>query len=193
MKQTLFAVFLSIAVLIGGVVLLTSKKPEPKLPAQPTILGPVPRNARRRPKATSTDETAIRQRVGEGEEEDDALRLSDDDEAERDAVMWQIGDDEDEEDGLDGDAKHATGSKPHDATRPPPPAYHGGDEDDVHEEVRGLISAQDGEDSSAGHAPEGSGDAARTTPPITTVRHTKDDDDDFGEWEDGAAPVTTHR
>ncbi|KAF8325224.1 uncharacterized protein EI90DRAFT_3073443 [Cantharellus anzutake] len=100
----LFAIFVSIVILIVGVILLTNKKPEPKAAAQQsTILGPVPlnvRRGRRRPK--SSEPQVDLQDDDDRIEEDDALRASDDEQ--EDAAVWRIGEDDDE---VDGDISHA--------------------------------------------------------------------------------------
>ena len=168
-------------VLIGGVVLLTNKKPEPKAPAQTTIMGPVPRSERRgrqRPKVPSSGsiEGPHLENEDEGGAEDDALRLSD---GEEDASMWQIGDDDDgnAEDGDD-----------HIEPVRPPLAYRGQD-DDVHEEVHGLMDGdENGEhEDSHRHGADAVTKGLRTVPP--PALHA--DQDGFGDWEDGG--VAGHR
>ena len=89
---TLFLIFVSIMILILGVVLLTLKKPEKRggAPITPRIPGPargiMPRHRR------SGSKQDIEQGDGRGSEVD--ARELDDDQA-----MWQVGEDSDEEDG----------------------------------------------------------------------------------------------
>lgn len=176
----MFAVFISIAVLIGGVVLLTNKKPEPKAPAPSTILGPVRRGVqagRRRPRAGGVSADSTDGLYHEGEE-DDALRGSDDDDdndGDRESAMWQIGDDEDDADDVDVDVKK------------PAPAHHPAE---GHEETHALFADHDGDhDAGAGTGPQKVGESTTSrTAAGTATRNAREDDDDFGEWEDGAAP-----
>jgi predicted membrane channel-forming protein YqfA (hemolysin III family) len=74
---TLFLIFVSILVLISGVVLLTHKKPEPVAAKVKSARQP------RRPKSTGPQN-------GEGE----------------DRVLWAVGDDEDDNEGEDDDIDH---------------------------------------------------------------------------------------
>jgi len=169
-------------VLIGGVVLLTNKKPEPKAPAQTTIMGPVPRTerrGRRRPKVPSSGSIdGLRlEHENEGEAEDDALRLSD---GEEDASMWQIGDDDDDGDAEDGN-DHVEPVRP--------PAYRG-QNDDVHEEVHGLMDGdENGEHDEDSHRPGGVAETKGSRTVLPPALHA--DQDGFGDWEDGA--VAGHR
>jgi len=159
---TLFAVFISIAILIAGVVLLTSEKPEPKAaPQQSTILGPVPlhaRRGRRRPKVygSQVDVHGDDDRI----EEDDALRGSDDEQ--EDAVMWQIGEDEDE----DEEVSHALGLGDEGPTVPPV----------AHSEAQ---RPEENVERSTQHPSEHS--ASLTTSVHTSQVHSSDDP--FGDWE----------
>jgi len=190
---TLFAVFVSIGVLISGVVLLTNKKPETKPTTNsnnPTMLGPVPRSARRAAKIRSTNDDDDDDEHAQGDEEDDALRLSDDDDAERDAVVWQIGAEEEEEEGeehrvgmsVPKDAASSSSKLDLDAKVPRPlsgpPVY-------AHDEQRGLMGEDD---------PSGSGDpfadsqSKAPEPGIETpTLHgagNGGEDDEFGEFEE---------
>ncbi|EPS99891.1 hypothetical protein FOMPIDRAFT_1024026 [Fomitopsis schrenkii] len=81
---TLFLIFVSMIILISGVVLLTYKKPEKKIPPAAAAPGNVvmashPPNGVGRPRRKSD---------GDGEDEQDALRTGDEPEPEE---VWQIG------------------------------------------------------------------------------------------------------
>ncbi|KZT68262.1 hypothetical protein DAEQUDRAFT_692718 [Daedalea quercina L-15889] len=85
---TLFLIFVSMIILISGVVMLTYKKPEKKATTAGT-----PGNvamASRSPRGTG------RKGSGEGEDEQDALRTGDEPDSEE---IWQIGNMSDDEDG----------------------------------------------------------------------------------------------
>ncbi|KAF8320817.1 hypothetical protein DL93DRAFT_2131210 [Clavulina sp. PMI_390] len=94
----LFAIFLSICILISGVVLLTSKKPEPSAP-QPNQPGG---NARRKQMQSISSSSPMLDGEEEyGDEEDDELHPTGNSggkEGDEEHQMWQIGDDEDDDD-----------------------------------------------------------------------------------------------
>ena len=96
----LFLIFVSIVVLIGGVVLLTNKKPEKMQQQQGpgTTLAVLPARPR------SKDKDAKGGGGGSGSEAE-ALRLA---EPGEDEVVWQLGEDSDEEDRGDGYAQEGS-------------------------------------------------------------------------------------
>ncbi|KZT26776.1 hypothetical protein NEOLEDRAFT_1177356 [Neolentinus lepideus HHB14362 ss-1] len=81
---TLFLIFISMLILISGVVLLTHKKPEPKRPAGATRLSSIPSGRR-----------TVKKAKGDAEEEE-GLRPEGD--VENQEVVWQVGDASDDED-----------------------------------------------------------------------------------------------
>lgn len=87
----LFLIFISIMVLISGVVLLTLKKPETKdaLPSTPAA----PSSARPRPRSATIDSKSGDQ------DEEAALRGDDRDRLGVEEETWQVGDDSDDESG----------------------------------------------------------------------------------------------
>ncbi|TFK54263.1 hypothetical protein OE88DRAFT_1695526 [Heliocybe sulcata] len=93
---TLFLIFVSILILISGVVLLTYKKPEPKGHAGATRLSSIP-SSRKKTKKAKGDE-----------EEEEGLRP--DGEAGNQEIVWQVGDASDEED--EQEHEHAPPSRP---------------------------------------------------------------------------------
>lgn len=97
----LFLIFLSIVVLIGGVVLLTNKKPEKLEQAQSTQLSNLSQRSRSSTKKLGSDEDEDGEEAG--------LRRAEPGEEE---VMWQLGEDSDDENGI-----HATP----DEGKPPQP------------------------------------------------------------------------
>jgi hypothetical protein len=108
---TLFLIALSIIVLIGGVVLLTSKKPEPK-PNKPTkSRGSLTKERRKLSGAKGTEGEAL---------------ASNDENPEVQDVIWGIGDDESDSDDDDNDhvERHAR---------------HGSEEDDDDDSERGHL------------------------------------------------------
>lgn len=169
--QTLFAIFFSICVLIGGVVLLTHKKPEPSIPTQsgnPPVIGPVPRNARRSARrglaANGESVSSASPMMGGeddgdyGDEEDDALRPKDDKDGAEQHQMWQIGDDDDEEDGIDMLKK-----------------------DPSADDTKGTKGTQLASSASGSHPEQH---------PLVPREGVDERDDEFGEWEDGSrSPV----
>lgn len=97
----LFLIFLSVVVLIGGVVLLTNKKPEKPEPTQSTQLSNLSQRSRSSTKKLASDEDEDGEEAG--------LRRAEPGEEE---VMWQLGDDSDDENNV-----HATS----DEGKPPQP------------------------------------------------------------------------
>ncbi|KAI0356389.1 hypothetical protein OH77DRAFT_1401268 [Trametes cingulata] len=84
---TLFFIFVSMGVLVSGVVLLTYKKPEEKV-TSPTSAVPLSSRGRRRSRKGGAGLTE--------EDEEDALHEAE--EGEHEEAMWQLGDASDEED-----------------------------------------------------------------------------------------------
>ncbi|KAG8702374.1 hypothetical protein FRC09_004768 [Ceratobasidium sp. 395] len=175
---TLFAIFVSILTLIGGVVLLTLKKPDP-IPANSTALG-TPSRVRTK----ASDEEA-------GDERDlEALHTSGPGELEE--VVWQIGDAEDESDDEGGRAATGTsqirpdlnrrrsgsGSLRARANSYVAPKHQG-------EEGRGLMGAHDEED-------EQDEVDHRHSPSQSLRKRDDDSDEDFGAWKQ-ATPTSSPR
>ena len=164
---TLFLIFVSIMILISGVVLLTHKKPEPGA-IKPVTLGvPMARPRKKKAKdakaAQRSDENDIE--PGDGEQE----------------VLWTVGDaeddddDGDEEEGEDEDIDHhqhplGSSTDPERRTSMSRVATHG-------EEGRGLMS----EDPEHGHEDE---EKLRAGGSRSKNRSSSDDDEEFGQWTD---------
>ncbi|ESK97094.1 hypothetical protein Moror_6315 [Moniliophthora roreri MCA 2997] len=151
---TLFLIFVSILVLISGVVLLTHKKPEPSA-LKPVALNPpgaLPMNRTRTSKKESENEGRTHVDGGEGEED----------------VLWAVGDAESDGEGEDEDIDHHQ----HPLGMSTDPARRGSNTRVVAhgEEGRGLMS--DDED---GDVEEGRGHH--------TGKH-RDSDEEFGSWTD---------
>lgn len=155
---------MSIFVLIGGVVLLTYKKPDPAAASSSTTLGVPSRSARAK---TSDEEDA---------DERDLEALHTHGPGENSEVMWQIGDADDESD----DGRGATGGS---SLRPQvnrtrsgsgslrarsnsyaAPKHEG-------EEGRGLMGGHDDDDDDD------------ESPAHGQSSRTNDDDQDYGTWE----------
>ncbi|KAI0915783.1 hypothetical protein AcW1_003712 [Taiwanofungus camphoratus] len=161
---TLFLIFVSMLILISGVVLLTFKKPEDKS-INSAGAGSVALSTHT-PRGTGTGK-----RGGLGEDEQDALRDVEDGEGDAEE-LWQLGDASDDEDeGARGPLRsrsplarrHGTES-----VRPP----HRGDSE------RERMIAED--DSEYGHRRSVSSDATLTRPESAALI-----DDGFGGWEQG--------
>lgn len=174
-------IFFSILILIGGVMLLTTEKPDPAA-AKPSASG---RSLKMSKLRSSTS-------GGKGKE-NEPLNADDAEEGEGAKTMWEVGeDDSDEDDGDDGKLKPSgsgSGSgaggglgmsspgRPADDVRSPfigGPA-HDDDEDDEEPAPR----RQDPPKSPPAAASKGSGAV--------------DDDDEFGEWEDGGKATPPQR
>lgn len=166
---TLFAITMSIFVLIGGVVLLTTKKPDPAAAHSSTALG-VPSRAAR---AKTSDE--------EGADERDLEALHTSGPGESSEVMWQIGDADDESDDGRGGAtgsstlrpdlnrrRSGSGSLRARSNSYVAPKHEG-------EEGRGLMGAHDDDDDDDDDETPG--------PHHGQSSRTKDDDQEFGAWE----------
>ncbi|QRW08437.1 Magnesium transporter NIPA [Ceratobasidium sp. AG-Ba] len=176
---TLFAIFVSILVLIGGVVLLTLKKPDPA-PTNSTMIG-----APTRSRAKTSDEEA-------GDERDlEALHTNGP--GDREEVVWQIGDadDEDSDDGRvvkGGSSKlspkinrrrSGSGSLRARANSFMGPKHQG-------EEGRGLMGAHDEED-------EQDDEPDHRRSPVSSLRRRDDsEDEEFGTWKQ-ATPTSSPR
>ena len=144
---TLFLIFVSIMILILGVVLLTLKKPEKRggAPTTPRVAGPARTIPPRRRRSGSNKDLE----VGDGRgSEVDARELDDD------QTLWQVGDASDEEDG--DDVRSAGGRSegqrtprqqlsPKIARKPPQQQQHPG------EEGRGLIEDEDSDSDEGQH------------------------------------------
>jgi magnesium transporter len=93
---TLFLIFVSIIVLISGVVLLTHKKPERTTPASTGRLGLAVRKYKH--KAKQSDTKALVNRQVDGEEEGQSLRRSEEGNGETAEELWEVGEASDDED-----------------------------------------------------------------------------------------------
>ncbi|CAE6482809.1 unnamed protein product [Rhizoctonia solani] len=164
---TLFAITVSIMVLIGGVVLLTTKKPDPPSANAATAVG-----APARARAKNSDE--------ENADERDMEALHQSTPGERSEPLWQIGEDDDDDDGR-GAISSTSVSPKINRTRTNsgslrarsgsylPPKHEG-------EEGRGLMGAHD-EDEDEVETPT----AGQQRGPSS---HSRDvDDDEFGGWD----------
>lgn len=97
----LFLIFISIFILIGGVVLLTHKKPESKVPKTATLSVP---SSQRKTKPST-------QAGGSGRQYDEeALHTREDGDAE-DPVVWDLGEASDDEDGEEHAKKGGSGER----------------------------------------------------------------------------------
>jgi hypothetical protein len=92
---TLFLIFVSIVVLISGVVLLTHKKPEQTTPPSGVRLRPTTRNKH---KAKRSDATALVNGQDDGEDEGQSLRRSEEGDGGDAEELWAVGDASDDED-----------------------------------------------------------------------------------------------
>ncbi|KAG9221054.1 hypothetical protein CCMSSC00406_0005507 [Pleurotus cornucopiae] len=180
---TLFLIFVSILILISGVVLLTHKKPEPlhnKAKTSPVVSAQQSRRGR----------TATKKSPGDGDDDEDeagedhALRIRVEGEEDGEA-LWSLGDaSDDEDDGLDSKAHkplHATGSSSR---------VHLGDEG-----ARLINGAEDdAEDGSPEHRDRSthlrrsmSSDATLPVSAKDTVPFS-DEHEDYGEWKYAKPP-----
>ncbi|KAL0574964.1 hypothetical protein V5O48_007009 [Marasmius crinis-equi] len=162
---TLFLIFVSIMILISGVVLLTHKKPEPGA-IKPVTLGvPMsrPRNKKKDGKAAQRD-PEVQSEGDRGEQE----------------VLWTVGDAEEDDDDDDGDHEededidhhqHPLGMSvdPERRASSSRVATHG-------EEGRGLMSEEDAEHEHEHEAIRRSVGKSRSS--------TSSDDEEFGQWTD---------
>ncbi|CAE6419790.1 unnamed protein product [Rhizoctonia solani] len=170
---TLFAIAASILVLIGGVVLLTTKKPDPASANAAATIG-----APARTRAKNSDEEVA--------DEQDTEALHPSTPGERSEPLWQIGEDDDEDDGRGAMVSTSvspkinrtranSGSLRSRSSSYLPPKHEG-------EEGRGLMHAHDEDDE----------DDAQT--PIAGPRrapgaHSQDDEDDeFKGWDRASVP-----
>lgn len=160
---TLFLIFISIMVLISGVVLLTLKKPE-KRGGAPTTPG-VPGSARGvRPNRRRSDSKQDLERGDGRGSEADGRELDDD------QTLWELGEMSDGEGG-DGDARSAGGRSEGQRTprvqlspnvsRKPQPQQHPG------EEGRGLMGEEE-DDEDEGHRVQG-GFGRRSSSPVPSL------------------------
>jgi len=156
---TLFAIFISICILIFGVVLLTSKKPESSVPVQSSdrrapVIGSVPPHTRARlgrkgqsraGQSVSSSSPILGDDEDDlelgGDEENDALRPHREEEEHQ---LWQVGEEDEESETGDDNRKEQT--------------THGGS--------RHTASSTGGADSQE-------------------RQHVLGGDDEFGDWEDG--------
>ncbi|KAI0051182.1 hypothetical protein FA95DRAFT_1554753 [Auriscalpium vulgare] len=167
---TLFLIFVSILILISGVVLLTHKKPEPGPARDPhthggIALSAVPRSPRPGPKTVD----------GKGAGEHEGLRGEDGAEE----VMWDVGEASDDEDDNLATARPATPLSPR-----PRVQEHSG------EEGRHLMSDAHEDDDAHAHVA-----SARAGPPLgrrrsasSALRQSLDEEDEFGAFEGTLSP-----
>ncbi|EPQ57506.1 hypothetical protein GLOTRDRAFT_137822 [Gloeophyllum trabeum ATCC 11539] len=154
---TLFLIFVSILILISGVVLLTHKKPEPVRPAGTTRLSSIPSRKKIKKAVRGTD----------GEEE--GLRPEGDPESRE--VVWQLGDASDDED-EDHNEPEAPHPRPQGAVGNGIP---GRSRSNSGDEAIGLMN---GDDETA----EDRGREAPTHRRSTSSDATLARDEEFGEW-----------
>lgn len=172
---TLFLIFVFILVLIGGVVLLTHKKPDAG-EGQETKLGALPK---RRPRSAST--LAAKKAAGEDSDDDEsegrALRARE--EGDLEAVDFELGDVSDSDDEMD-DGKR----KPNHLPPPVPSGSH------RRPEEAGLM-AHDDEDGIDDHHPapessrppkQGSRSPERRSSESDKTLARDEDSEEFGEW-----------
>lgn len=158
---TLFLIFISIMILISGVVLLTLKKPE-KRGGAPTTSG-IPESARSiRPSRRRSDSKQDLEQGERGRVEQEGRGLDDD------QTLWELGEMSDDEDG--GDGRSAGGRSEGqrtprrqlspNASRKPQPQQHPG------EEGRGLMGdEEEDEDEEQLHRRSG----GRSASPVPSV------------------------
>ena len=156
---TLFLIFVSMIILISGVVLLTYKKPEKKAPA-----AAAPGNVAMASRSPHGAGRPRRKSDGDGEDEQDALRTGDEPEPEE---VWQIGstnasDDED-------------GALPH---TPRPTRHRSASARSRGEgEEERMIGGEDEEEGRASTSSDATLARPENPPPYA--------DDEFGNWEQG--------
>ncbi|KAG5639411.1 hypothetical protein H0H81_002943 [Sphagnurus paluster] len=189
---TLFLIFVSILVLISGVVLLTHKKPEPKSTA------PVPLSR-------ATKGKSGRRRAGDEEE-----GLAGEGTGEQ-AVLWAVGEDSDEDSGEHVHAEEEDPDLDHHQNPIHPPARPRAVDDtgksrdtgkgkgaswktqNHGEEGKGLIGEDDDEEEEGYESGDSKRDARGSSsslvvrPAPQTADPFKDSDEDFGDWE-GVTP-----
>jgi hypothetical protein len=164
---TLFAITLSILVLIGGVMLLTTKKPDPNSANATTAIG-----APSRARAKNSDEESVDER------ETEVLHQSTP--GERPEPLWQIGDDDDDDDrrGPIGTTSLSpkinrtranSGSLRSRSSSYLPPKHEG-------EEGRGLMGAHDEDDEDDAETPTAGPQRGQNS-------RERDDDDEFESWD----------
>lgn len=154
---TLFLIFISIMILISGVVLLTLKKPE-KRGGAPAAAG-IPGSARSiRPSRRRSDSKQDLER-GEGRRTEEEGRELDDDQ-----TLWEVGEMSDDEDGDGGERSEGQRTpqrqpSPNISRRPQPQQHPG-------EEGRGLMGDEE-EDGDEEH-PHGR-PGRRSTSPVPSI------------------------
>ncbi|EGN99783.1 hypothetical protein SERLA73DRAFT_179994 [Serpula lacrymans var. lacrymans S7.3] len=177
----LFLIFVSMMILISGVVLLTHKKPErSNRTSGGPVLASVP--ARKKAKAvTKADRKAGHDEENEDDDDDDdegrALRSGEEGETDEQGDLWQVGDASDDE-----EDSHPMRSQTH-----LPRGVTGTSSSRTGEEGLNLIQSNDA-DSHGDHELRRS-----TSSDATITRHHasgsreafRDDPDEFGDWNDG--------
>lgn len=164
----LFLIFLSIVILIGGVVLLTNKKPEKPQQTQPTQLSNLSQRSRASKKKLGSD----------GDEEDSEEAGLRQPEPGEDETMWQLGEDS----GDEGD--HQAAPVPEDEGKPPQPRRRESHKyvpstASVSAEHAGLMQKEDEDgDDEGGPGSRGSS--------LTHV-----EDDTFGDWQAASSSLRT--
>ncbi|GJJ06567.1 hypothetical protein Clacol_000760 [Clathrus columnatus] len=176
----LFLIFLSIVVLIGGVVLLTNKKPEKPQQSQSTQLSNLPQRSRRSKKNLGADGEEEEEEEEDGEEA--GLHRPEPGEEE---VLWQLGDDSDEE---EGSAHQTAPARNMDEGRSQPRRRESHkyvpSSTSISAEHAGLIHQGDDEHDGGGggDGEEGSGSSGSS---LTHVEET------FGDWKTAPSPIRT--
>ncbi|CAE7131187.1 unnamed protein product [Rhizoctonia solani] len=166
---TLFAIAASILVLIGGVVLLTTKKPDPPSANAATTIG-----APSRTRAKNSDEEIA--------DEEDMEALHQSTPGERSEPLWQIGEDDDDDDGRGAmgttslspkinRTRANSGSLRSRSSSYLPPKHEG-------EEGRGLMGAHDEDDEDDAETP-----TVGRQRGLSVHSGDGDDDEEFGAWD----------
>jgi hypothetical protein len=170
---TLFLIFVSISVLISGVVLLTHKKPEPRPEKPTTALDSIP--ARRKgPKVSRTDSQGSASPYTDNDEAT-ALREAEEGDGQ---VVWDVGEASDDE-----EEEEASGSKSKNAGRlstdgRKPLQHHG-------EEGQGLMRRGDDDPLADGEEPRHRHSHSSDATVVRTESPDAKADDEFGEWQEG--------
>ncbi|OJT09387.1 hypothetical protein TRAPUB_14135 [Trametes pubescens] len=169
---TLFLIFVSMLVLVSGVVLLTYKKPADKVGDPPPSAVPLSSRSRR----------ALR-KGGSGDDEEEALR--DLEEGEQEEVVWQLGDASDDEDEDGRRSPRPTSPRPQGSPRLQRRASgkklgmgSGQPRQRGEGEYESMMASHEADEEETGHRESTSSDATLARPDTAPFV----DDDGFGPW-----------
>ncbi|KAH9858568.1 hypothetical protein C2E23DRAFT_864468 [Lenzites betulinus] len=169
----LFLIFVSMIVLVSGVVLLTYKKPADK-GSSPTSAVPLSSRGRRNPR-----------KAGAGGDEEEALHDIED--GEQDEVLWQLGEASDDEDNVRPRSPRPTSPRPRVSPRLQRRASglklglgSGRNRQRGEGEQESMLADHEAEEEDAEHRESTSSDATLARPDTTALL----DDDGFGPWKD---------